>query len=109
MTTKAKAHSPVITVMDPESAPEARHGEQGGTAQWRTDSPTYPAFDLTFQGKNPSDTTPNKTFHGTEEKPAVVRLANTGDYSYTIKHIKKDGSSVNGGMFTFSVGPCKNC
>jgi hypothetical protein len=106
---KAKPLSPVITLPEPEATPVRIHGEKGGTIQWRTDSPRFPRFEVTFKGENPSNDKLGETFPGADDEPVVVRLAKIGDFSCTIKHFKPDGSSVDGEELLFSVVPCTHC
>jgi hypothetical protein len=99
----------VITVPDPDRMPVAGHVEQGGTLQFRTDTHRYPTCEIRFIGDNPFDETTNKVLPGSDIKPIVGRLEKNGNYQYTVRHFKDDGTSVDSGTFAFNVNPCRGC
>ena len=112
MATKTKASRPlctVISVPDPDNLAVCGHVEQGGTLQWRTDTHNYPKFEIRFEGANPSDAKKNQVLPGSDLKPVVIPLKKTGDFKYTVRHYKKDGTNKDTGPVLFRVTPCPNC
>jgi hypothetical protein len=112
MKAKIKHHKPVsavITVPDPDDSPFTVHAEAGGTLQWRSDSRNYPRFEIQFIGPNPFNTKENASFTGDNLKPVVLHLKKIGEYSYKIKHIKKDGAGLPTGPAGFRVTQCTGC
>jgi hypothetical protein len=93
----SRPSSRVLTLPDPENMPFSTHAEQGGTLQWRIDSHNYPEFEIRFQGPNPSNANKNLVLKGSDARPVVLRLKTIGVYKYTVRHIKKDGTSPDPG------------
>ena len=101
--------STVITVPDPDAMPVSSHAEKGGTLQWRTDTHNYPKFEIRFQGANPFNADMNQILSGDDLQPVTIRLKTVGDFEYTIRHYKKDGSSKDIVRQKFRVTPCTGC
>jgi hypothetical protein len=109
---KAKDHKPVsavVTVPDPDNKDFMFHAEKGGTLQWRSDSTTFPRFEIQFIGANPSNDTQNEKLDGDNLHPVVINLKKTGDYQYKVRHIKGDGTDTHSGPRSFHVIPCTGC
>jgi hypothetical protein len=112
MNAKAKNHKPVsvvITVPDPDSKDFMIHVEQGGTLQWRSDSTTFPRFEIQFIGANPSNGTQNEKLDGDNLHPVVIHVKETGDYEYNVRHIKENGTATTTGPRSFHSQPCTAC
>jgi|HubBroStandDraft_6_1064221.scaffolds.fasta_scaffold220175_2 hypothetical protein len=100
----------VITVPDPDNMSVSDRVEEGGTLQWRTESHRYPEFEIRFQGPNPFNTETNLILKGSDTNPVVIRipLMSQDIYSYTVRHIKKDGTSKDTGPMKFVIH-CLGC
>jgi hypothetical protein len=113
MTTKNKNEndrplSIVITVPDPDNMSVSDRAEEGGTLQWRTESHRYPKFEIRFQGANPFNTETDLILKGSDDEPVVEHIVTKGVYSYTVRHIKKDGTSKDTGPMKFVIH-CIGC
>jgi hypothetical protein len=112
MNAKAKNHKPVsavITVPDPDNKDFMIHVEKGGTLQWRSDSATFPRFEIQFIGPNPTNETQNEKLDGDHLHPVVIPVNKTGDYEYNVRHISEDGTATTTGPRSFRSGPCTGC
>jgi hypothetical protein len=113
MTTNSEPYSrplcAVVTIPDPDIMPVACHVEQGGTLQWRTDTHSYPKFEIRFQGPNPSNADKDLILTGDDLQPATIRLNTVGDYEYMICQYHKDGTIRRTGVFKFRASPCGGC
>jgi hypothetical protein len=81
------------------------NGHVGSTATWRCGTPDYPSFELNFGASNPVNSQEKAAFKGTNDQPVELSLNNFGHFEYTIKHIKEDGTCVEGGPYCISVAP----
>lgn len=99
--------SAVIMVADPDESPVLVYAEEGGTLEWRSESPNYPEFEILFVGDSPAEA--NDKLFGTTKDPVVVHATKLGTYHYKIRHFKNDGSHRSTGTHSFSVSTCKNC
>jgi hypothetical protein len=113
MTAKTNIRKPVstvITVPDPDETQFTNHAQQGGTVEWRSESPNYPKFEVKFVGPNPYNTKVNDTLSGSTTKPVVVRLKKVGEYTYTIRHTHTNGKTCDTQQFDIHIVPCpKGC
>ncbi len=108
----ARPSSVVVTVPDPDATIVASHAEKGGTLQWRTDTHSYPEFEIEFIGPNPSNGNANEIFSGSDTEPVVIRLDADivgEEYQYKIRQYHKDGTFKETGPFLLRVTPCRGC
>jgi hypothetical protein len=108
-TTPGRPLCTVISLPDPDNLLVSSHGEQGGTLQWRTDTHNYPRFEIRFDGANPSNSKKDQVLSGSDLKPVVILLKKTGDFNYTVRHFKNDGTFLDTGPIPFRSTPCPVC
>lgn len=119
MATKTKSSKPVsavFTVPDPDKPLYNVQAEVGGTATWENQTLSYPEFEICFNGSNPVDGRKNATFRSEQSQPVVLTLVTAGEFHYTIKHIKCDGTHKVSGKYSIGIAPpneffshCKGC
>ena len=105
--TALKAVCAVIMIPDPDETPASVDVDEGGTLEWKSDSPNYPGFEIVFVGENPAQ--PSDRLLGSTKDPVKIHVKKPGKYHYKIRHIKKDGSKKSSGTFAFSVRSCPGC
>jgi hypothetical protein len=94
----------VFTTPDPDN-PKSFHAEVGGTATWKSNSSTYPKFQVKFTGPNPYNRTRNAMFPKVGQPEVVLKLNTAGEFRYRIKHIKNNDTTRKkfSGPFTLGV------
>ena len=98
-----------MTLPDPRSRKYATDGQQGGTFEWRTETHDHPTFEIRFDGPNPVDEIPDRSFKGSDLSPVVLRLNNTGEFRYQVWQMDATDGVVKTGPFPFNVRPCRGC
>lgn len=119
MATKKKSSKPanvVFTLPDPDGPPNKFQAEVGGTVTWKSETPNYPKFEVSFTGANPSDDIEDAKFSGASNQPVVLNLKTPGHYKYIVKHINKDGTNKSVGPFSIGIAAagqfdnrCRGC
>jgi hypothetical protein len=95
--------SVVFSLPDPNARLRNFHGEVGGTARWESSVPSYPNFVVIFDGSNPSNSTQDAEFPGTNLAAVELRLNTAGKFHYAIKQIKTDGTHKTTRTYTMCI------
>jgi hypothetical protein len=99
----------LITVPDPEELAMCNHAEVGGILQWRSESLSYPEFDIEFVGPVPYDGPDGDVLTGSVENPIIKKATKEGIYQYNVVHKCEGKPPIRKGMFYSNIHPCIGC
>jgi hypothetical protein len=107
-----KLHKPagsVITLPNPDDLISNAHVDVKGFIEWRTESLTYPEFEVRFEDGNPFNKKKKFVASGSIDEPLIRQALYPGTFYCTVLHGKKGGRRVLAGTHRYYIHPCKGC